>query len=181
VPETIAHYTILEKLGSGGMGAVFRAHDTRLGRDVALKLLPAELFADPEARARLVREARLAPALNHPNVCTIHEVGDADGQTYLAMELVRGRPLRGATREVKVDRTIGIAHVSWAANGRGWIVVGAEMGAGWQLLSVDAKGRSRALIPPQQWMYSAAASPDGRSIAFTSNTVDGNIWLLEDF
>jgi serine/threonine protein kinase len=94
LPETIAHYTILEKLGSGGMGAVFRAHDTRLGRDVALKLLPAELFADPEARAQLVREARLASALNHPNVCTIHEVGEADGQTYLAMELVRGRPLR---------------------------------------------------------------------------------------
>ena len=94
MPETIAHYTILEKLGSGGMGAVFRARDTQLGRDVALKLLPVELFADPEARARLVREARLASSLNHPNVCTIHEVGEADGQTYLAMELVRGRPLR---------------------------------------------------------------------------------------
>jgi len=92
-PATIAHYTILERLGAGGMGAVYRARDERLGRDVALKLLPAEIFADPDARARLLKEARLASALNHPNVCTIYEAGDADGQAYLAMELVRGRPL----------------------------------------------------------------------------------------
>ena len=93
MPETIGHYTILEKLGSGGMGAVFRAHDARLGRDVALKLLPDENFADRTARERLVREARLASTLNHPNICTVFEVGEANGQTFLAMELIPGRPL----------------------------------------------------------------------------------------
>ncbi len=81
LPEAIAHYTILERLGEGGMGAVYRARDTRLGRDVALKLLPADAVADPAAQARLLREARLASTLNHPNICTIYEVGEADGQT----------------------------------------------------------------------------------------------------
>ncbi len=91
--KTLAHYTVFEQIGAGGMGAVYRARDTRLGRDVALKLLPPEMFADERARARLLQEARLASALNHPHICTIYEVGEADGQTYIAMELVRGRPL----------------------------------------------------------------------------------------
>ena len=72
------------------MGEVYRAHDTRLGRDVALKVLPHELADEPERRTRLLREARAAASLNHPNICTIHEVGDADGH---AMELVEGQPL----------------------------------------------------------------------------------------
>ena len=77
---------IVSLLGAGGMGEVYRAHDTMLRRDVALKLLPRDLVDEPERRARLMREARVAASLNHPNICTIHEVGEADGQVYIAME-----------------------------------------------------------------------------------------------
>jgi TolB-like protein len=94
----LAHYRILEKLGAGGMGEVYRAHDEQLDREVAIKVLPADSFADATARARLLREARAAAALNHPAICTIHEVGDADGQSYIAMELVDGQPLSDKVR-----------------------------------------------------------------------------------
>jgi serine/threonine protein kinase len=90
---TLGPYRILEPIGSGGMGEVYRAHDERLQRDVALKLLPAARADDDEARARLLREARAAAALNHPFICTIYDVGEADGQVYVAMELVDGQPL----------------------------------------------------------------------------------------
>ena len=95
-------------IGAGGMGEVWRARDTRLERDVALKVLPAEALADETARARLVREARLASKLNHPHICTIHEVGDAEGQTYIAMELVEGQPLdaRVAAGPLPVDEVL---------------------------------------------------------------------------
>ncbi|MBI4475003.1 MAG: protein kinase [Acidobacteria bacterium] len=86
-------YEIRGPIGAGGMGEVYSAHDERLDRDVAIKVLPARTFSDPGARARLLREARAAAALNHPNVCTIHEVGEADGHVYIAMELVTGQPL----------------------------------------------------------------------------------------
>jgi tetratricopeptide (TPR) repeat protein/predicted Ser/Thr protein kinase len=92
VGRTLGHYEVLEKLGEGGMGAVYRARDTKLGREVAVKVVGGA-DADQAARARLVREARTASALNHPNICTIYEVGEAEGQTYIAMELVEGRPL----------------------------------------------------------------------------------------
>jgi eukaryotic-like serine/threonine-protein kinase len=91
--QRLAHYRILSRLGAGGMGEVYRARDEQLDRDVAIKLLPASNLDDPAARARLLREARAAAALNHPNVCTIFEVGEADGQAYIAMELVEGRTL----------------------------------------------------------------------------------------
>jgi serine/threonine-protein kinase len=89
----IGRYEIRSLLGAGGMGQVWRAHDARLERDVALKVLPAEALGDDTARARLVREARLASKLNHPHICTIYDVGEAEGQTYIAMELVEGQPL----------------------------------------------------------------------------------------
>jgi eukaryotic-like serine/threonine-protein kinase len=95
----VAHYRILEKIGEGGMGVVYRARDERLNRDVALKFLPAELDKDAAARSLLVREARTASAMNHPNICTIHDVGEEDGRTYIVMELVRGRPLEEIARE----------------------------------------------------------------------------------
>ena len=90
---TFSHYRIVEKLGMGGMGEVYRAHDTRLGRDVAIKVLRPGDAADEAYRHRLVREARTASQLNHPHICTIHEVGEADGLVYMAMEWVEGRPL----------------------------------------------------------------------------------------
>ncbi len=91
--QTLGHYRILEQIGAGGMGVVYRAHDESLDRDVALKVLPADSFQDETARARLLREARTASQLNHPHICTIHEVGEADGHAFIAMELVEGNPL----------------------------------------------------------------------------------------
>jgi len=91
--QRLGHFRIVEKIGAGGMGEVYRAHDEQLDRDVAVKVLPASSFSDPTARARLLREARTASKLNHPHICTIHEVGESDSQAYIAMELVEGQPL----------------------------------------------------------------------------------------
>src|ERR1700751_6400004 len=88
IGQALGHYRILEKIGSGGMGEVYRAHDEQLGRDVALKVLPTQLLADHSAQKLLIREARTASALNHPNICTIHDVGETDGRNYIVMEYV---------------------------------------------------------------------------------------------
>lgn len=93
IGQMLAHYRVIEKLGAGAMGEVYRAHDEQLDRDVAIKVLPTGTFSDPTSRARLLREARAAAALNHPHVCTVYEVGDACGQIYIAMELIPGQRL----------------------------------------------------------------------------------------
>ena len=109
-------YEILSALGAGGMGEVYRARDTRLDRTVAVKVLPADLAADPDRRARFEREARAIAALSHPHICTIHDVGRHDGIDYLVMEYLEGETLADRLAHAKGPLpleqvlTIGIAH-----------------------------------------------------------------------
>src|SRR4026208_954427 len=101
--QTIAHYRILEPVGAGGMGAVYKAYDNKLQRTVALKLLPSEYISQQDRRRRFFQEARAASALNHPHILTVYEVGEDDGKPYIAMEYVEGETLRQKIKSRSLD------------------------------------------------------------------------------
>ena len=120
IGRTLSHYRVLEELSRGGMGVVYRALDVHLNREVALKVLPAELVSDPERRRRFLQEAQASAALEHPHIAVIHEVGESEGVTFIAMELIRGEKLRDAMSRERLSLARSLELATEVAEGLGW-------------------------------------------------------------
>ena len=117
IGRTVSHFRIVEKLGEGGMGVVYRAEDTKLGRTVALKFPSLTNLSEEQDQTRFLREAQAAASLSHPNVCTVHDIYEVDGQTFIAMELVEGRSLKERLRERPLPLSDALDFAAQAADG----------------------------------------------------------------
>ena len=152
IGQTISHYKITEKLGEGGMGVVYKTEDTQLERPVALKFLAAHAIEDPEHKARFIREAKAAARLDHQNICSVHEIDEAEGQTFLAMAYLEGHTVKDkiAARPLKLDQALDIA-VQTAQ--------GLQAAHEKDIVHCDIKSANLMATPPGRRIFSRSSPP----------------------